>query len=48
MVLSLPPLSEEKLESRLVWGYQLDFVTPGSSPRKARFRKQILHKWNLR
>src|SRR5579883_2774663 len=34
------------LNSRL--DYQLDFVTPGSSPRKARSRKQIRHRPNLR
>jgi len=28
--------------------YQLDFVTPGSSPRNARSRKQMRHRPNLR
>src|SRR5689334_4298110 len=28
--------------------YQLDFVTPGNSPRSARSRKQIRHRPNLR
>jgi hypothetical protein len=27
--------------------YQLDLVTPGNSPLRARFLKQILHIWNL-
>jgi hypothetical protein len=29
-------------------GYQEAFATPGISPFKARFRKQIRHSWNLR
>jgi hypothetical protein len=28
--------------------YQLDLVTPGNLPSRARFRKHIRHSWNFR
>jgi hypothetical protein len=46
-IVIMRPDADESRIPHLQNDYQLDFVTPGISPDKARLRKQMRHNWNF-